>query len=472
MQLSEDPVWIRDFNIPSTIHVISMEENFSKVISEQQNRNQKNLSDHDVREVYVKKLLSNVPIGNNNHHQPTSADTTDKFEITIIENNTNEAIKLPVQGIHDAIEGFRIDISKQDTKKPTTIVLNQPKESTTTTITSPDQSSISKIASTLATTTRDDTINADSDEYNPESLLDEAMETMKMLKQLELEENNINNQQDTTEKNEEISNVNKQNTNNINDDNSRNKDKNNHTSSNKNNDHVEDDSIKQNKIINKPSKSDQSSMTMLTTVSTNDTISTIIEPSSSSSSQISNVIQVKTNAQSTTSTTNTTTATATKQLKKKKKEPEMSLFGKIWTLLDRMTTKATRQFLASLNNGGDLTLLNENGSNNADLLRGQIFSEKVLEMYGVIRSQMGIKGELELDIVNLIRTFHFAEASMVVLDPEQTYMLTLVLFKSLAPDLLTKEDDWNEQFKSCCVYIGQSPDMIDACVRVLKVAST
>lgn len=85
---------------------------------------------------------------------------------------------------------------------------------------------------------------------------------------------------------------------------------------------------------------------------------------------------------------------------------------------------------------------------------------------------MGIKGEIELDIVNLIRTFHFAEASMVVLDPEQTYMLTLVLFKSLAPDLLTKDDDWNEQFKSCCVYIGQSPDMIDACVRVLKVAST
>lgn len=84
---------------------------------------------------------------------------------------------------------------------------------------------------------------------------------------------------------------------------------------------------------------------------------------------------------------------------------------------------------------------------------------------------MGIKEEIELDIVNLIRTFHFAEASMVVLEPDQTYMLTLVLFKALAPDLLIK-NDWNQPFESCCEYIGQSSDMIDACVRVLKVAST
>ncbi|CAO3608218.1 unnamed protein product [Cunninghamella blakesleeana] len=459
MQLSEDPVWIRDFHsfIPSTVRVISMDENFSKVINEQQNKHKKGLSDQDLKKGYVKKLLSNVPIGNNNHHTPTTitetsvSDINNQFNINIIENTTDDNIELPVLGIHDAIEGFRIDTSKKNKKEPTTIVLNPTTTTTTVTIT--------------------DTNNDDHD-VDPEFLLDEAMETMKMLKSLELEEHVKNNTKEIVEENDDDNDDNND-TEDHNDkslyliekDLNENIQNNNNTNGNKDDDN-DNDNEHTNQSNKKSSHPEKSSSTMLNTVSVNDTISTTTTDSSSlkTNQSTSNVIEIKTK-------TPKNASTNPKQSKKKKKEPEMSLFGKIWTLVDRLTTKTTRQFLASLKNGGDLTLLlNESDINNADLLRGQIFSEKVLEMYGVIRSQMGIREEIELDIVNLIRTFHFAEASMVVLEPDQTYMFTLVLFKALAPDLL--KDDWNQSFESCCEYIGQSSDMIDACVRVLKVAST
>jgi hypothetical protein len=78
-------------------------------------------------------------------------------------------------------------------------------------------------------------------------------------------------------------------------------------------------------------------------------------------------------------------AAATKAKKsKKRKEPEMSLFGKIWTMLDRMTTKSTRLYLTTLDtmDGDPMTqvqLLEEDGLTDDSLLRGHIFSEKILE---------------------------------------------------------------------------------------------
>lgn len=92
--------------------------------------------------------------------------------------------------------------------------------------------------------------------------------------------------------------------------------------------------------------------------------------------------------------------------------------------------------------------------------------------YAIIRAQLGIKGELEMDMVNLIRTFRFADATMVVLDSSQTFMFSLVLFKALVPLVLNSEVGWEEDFELCCRQIGQTSEMVDACVRVLKVAST
>lgn len=90
--------------------------------------------------------------------------------------------------------------------------------------------------------------------------------------------------------------------------------------------------------------------------------------------------------------------------------------------------------------------------------------------YHIIRVQVGISESMEDDIVNVIKTFKLSDASMVAPGPAQCYMLTLVIVKSLA-DITLKDSAWKEPFESCCKAIEQSSDMIDACVRVLKVAS-
>lgn len=59
---------------------------------------------------------------------------------------------------------------------------------------------------------------------------------------------------------------------------------------------------------------------------------------------------------------------------------------------------------------------------------------------------------------------------MVALNPAQCYMITLVIIKSLA-DILLNNSSWKPQFELCCNTIDQSTDTVDACVRVLKIAS-
>ncbi|EPB92652.1 hypothetical protein HMPREF1544_00381 [Mucor circinelloides 1006PhL] len=165
-----------------------------------------------------------------------------------------------------------------------------------------------------------------------------------------------------------------------------------------------------------------------------------------------------------------------KSIKKKKKIPELSLFGTIWTMLDHMTTKATRIYLNELQNNHQRVDVSQLLASENDLmdeaiyLRGQIFSERILDTYGIIRAQLDIKENLEDDIVNVIKTFKLSDASMVALNPAQCYMMALVLIKSLA-DILLADSDWKLQFENCCKTVDQSTDMVDACVRVLKIAS-
>lgn len=87
-----------------------------------------------------------------------------------------------------------------------------------------------------------------------------------------------------------------------------------------------------------------------------------------------------------------------------------------------------------------------------------------------MRTQLNIRENMEDDIVNVIKTFRLSDASMVALNPAQCYMMTLVLIKSLA-DILLDGSDWKRQFELCCKTIDQSTDTVDACVRVLKIAS-
>lgn len=90
--------------------------------------------------------------------------------------------------------------------------------------------------------------------------------------------------------------------------------------------------------------------------------------------------------------------------------------------------------------------------------------------YQIIRTQIGIQENMEDDIVNIIKTFNLSDPSAVTLDPAQCYMLALVLVKAIA-DISLKSSSWKAPFEDCCKAVEQSSDMVDACVRVLKVAS-
>lgn len=73
-----------------------------------------------------------------------------------------------------------------------------------------------------------------------------------------------------------------------------------------------------------------------------------------------------------------------KPIKKKKSTvPELSLFGTIWTILDHLTTKATRTYLNELQNNHRrvdvLALLDKELMDDANYLRGQILSERILD---------------------------------------------------------------------------------------------
>ena len=61
----------------------------------------------------------------------------------------------------------------------------------------------------------------------------------------------------------------------------------------------------------------------------------------------------------------------------------MSLFGKIWTMTDRLTTKATRKYFEELKvqRKVDMAALlrDETDRDETTLMRSQIFSEKILE---------------------------------------------------------------------------------------------
>ncbi|KAI7862666.1 Rtr1/RPAP2 family-domain-containing protein [Spinellus fusiger] len=182
----------------------------------------------------------------------------------------------------------------------------------------------------------------------------------------------------------------------------------------------------------------------------------------------------------------TTTPKKPKKPKKSKKSslPQMSLFGMIWTLLDAISTPTTYDYFRHLHGESVHNINYTQGiaRDEASLMREQIFCEKILQTQidssssSNINNDSRIKATLENDMADLIRTFHFPDASKVALASAQAYMMTLVLFKAIADRLLVKkekkEEAWKEKFEACCHSVGQSTETVDACVRVIVSKST
>ncbi|KAG0172708.1 RNA polymerase II associated protein 2 [Apophysomyces sp. BC1034] len=366
MQLSEEAVWARDLSLPSTVHVVPLLQDFREALLQEKKRSRSQQTVKDIRHDYVQRMLAGVP-------------TAGKMDVEIVEKVAQKAT-LPAAGVHDAIEGYRIQVNKS-VDSPTTIVLNKEKKI------------LNKEKKTVEAVTRVPDLD------DQDALLDDAMETMMMLKSMNLD------QPDTVQQATEPQPL----------------------------------PVKA-KPINPPK----------------DQPSAVAGPPKDATK----VIQV--------------TTKEIKKPKKKSKALEMSLFGKVWTMVDSMTTRLTRLYLSDLENTGVVDmrqLFDGELVKETDAIRGHIFSEKILETYALIRTQITVRSTLENDLVDLIKTFRFADASMIVLDAPQAYMMTLVLFKALA-DLTLENTEWVDSFEKCCASIGQTSDVIDACVRVLKVAST
>ncbi|KAG2202125.1 hypothetical protein INT47_008097 [Mucor saturninus] len=412
MQLSEEPVWFRDLNALPTAHIILLEEDFKTAIKQERKRTLLLKSSDEIRSEYVQHLLANVP-----------KDTKDKFEI--IEKSTVAPPSLPTKGdtVFDSIEGYRIEIKKNDGRSPTTMVLKKKSEAEIQSEKAKkkaEEDEIKLVQQQQALEAADDP--------------DAMFETMMMLKDMHMDRDETPVQKPAPAPQQQPEPVPAVATPKLKP--------------------VTTPSEKKNMVENKTSPEEPTSSKKLTSKKT------VTE--NINKEEENKVIQVK-------------TKTKKAAVKKKATVPELSLFGTIWTILDHMTTKATRVYLHELHTNHrrvDIaTLLQENDlTDDSAYLRGHIFSERILDTYGIVRTQLNIRENMEDDIVNVIKTFRLSDASMVALNPAQCYMMTLVLIKSLA-DILLDGSDWKKQFEMCCKTVDQSIDTVDACVRVLKIAS-
>ncbi|KAI9271475.1 Rtr1/RPAP2 family-domain-containing protein [Phascolomyces articulosus] len=423
MQLSEEPVWFRDLQVQPSIQIVLPSQDLKKVLEKEKQQSQKSKTVHQIRQDYVQKLLENVSIlptttGVSSATSPSSSTapvTAESFEtdtgneIRIFENTSQNVVppNIPEDGVHDAIEGFRIEMRRRKSQGeqglPTTMILQTESTTMNQSNTQDDDDGINPPGSPT-------TVGSESVVFeDEEAMFENAMETMMMLKEIKADQ---------------------------------------------------PDEIKQEKTILPEQQNKQPN-----------------PPSSSTQQQQQNATVPK---PITPKTVNIVIPEIPKPSSKKKKRqvPEMSLFGKIWTMTDRLTTKATRKYFEELKRQAKIDvheLLRDESENiprdETSLMRSQIFSERILETYAVVRAQIGLAENLETDIINLIQTFRFTDASMIVLNPSETYMMTLVLFKALA-DVAIQNNSWQQNFESCCKAIGETGDTVGACVRVLRVAST
>jgi hypothetical protein len=289
-------------------------------------------SSEDIRNDYVQHLLANVP-----------KDTKGKFEI--IEKSTvpTPSSIINETGVYDSIEGYRIEI-KKDGKSPSTMILKKKKEEEIR----KEQEEKKLLAE------KQKTEQEAKQELLEEDDPDTLFETMMMLRDMNMDKEDqitTSNPLETEKEQKAITPVAKPST------------------APKELTVIENTpatpvfkptpAIKQTKEESKPIEKEEKKAV------TN-------EESKSPEDEDTNVIKV-------------TTQKPKKAAKKKKTAvPELSLFGTIWTIVDHMTTKATRIYLSELQNNQqrvDVTaLLVENDLvDDAIYLRGQILSERILD---------------------------------------------------------------------------------------------
>lgn len=261
-----------------------------KALAKEKERSSKSKSGQQIRRDYVQHLLANVPM----------MATQSGQDLRIIEHENQAApAAMPTEGIHDSIEGYRINTTK-DRSQPTTMILKLKEEK------------------------EEEEKPLDLD--NEEAVFEDAMETMVRLRNMQI-----------------------------------------------------DDTAPKTTADTKPAPTAKTTANAPAATATTGPRSGATSPKS------------QTPANETTTKTKTVTVflpdqskTSEKKKKKKKKsQPEMSLFGKIWTMTDRITTRATRRYFQQLKEVGHISvrelIKDEEAKDDAAYMRSQIFSERILE---------------------------------------------------------------------------------------------
>ncbi|CAB4406510.1 unnamed protein product [Rhizophagus irregularis] len=168
--------------------------------------------------------------------------------------------------------------------------------------------------------------------------------------------------------------------------------------------------------------------------------------------------------------------------KKKRIVLQMSLFGKIWTALDRMSTPNTRQYFKSINNGqfkkGNDSAMRRIPITDDEnmLMRIQIFSEKIIECFHILRKPLSITTSIERELIDLMCTFTFDTATVVLNDLENN-VLCMVFLYALSMDIPElhrnifpeNSPDVECQFKTILESMNLTMEELNAFVRVLRV---
>ncbi|ORX99582.1 hypothetical protein K493DRAFT_335698 [Basidiobolus meristosporus CBS 931.73] len=125
-----------------------------------------------------------------------------------------------------------------------------------------------------------------------------------------------------------------------------------------------------------------------------------------------------------------------KSSKAKKPKPTMqlSLFGKLWTFLDKCVTTDTRQYMKSLRTEVPFSMCNlvaDTDEEHRNLLRQNMLSEKMISTLSALRAEYRITTIVENELIGLVGTLVLDE-SMVVLDPAEDILLCTIFLDAIS----------------------------------------
>lgn len=155
--------------------------------------------------------------------------------------------------------------------------------------------------------------------------------------------------------------------------------------------------------------------------------------------------------------------------------PQMSLFGRLWTLLDRMITEQTVAYMG-VSSVDDFKLAeearrleNDDDTRYKEITRREILSERILLAAAELRLRLKFQASIEYEIVELIKTLRLSE-SMVVLDSREDMALALVFIKSLLPKIPSLEISFTSTSTSS--EVTESPSQQTAPTAAYRAAVT